>query len=571
MPTFVITAPDGKRFRVSGEGTKEEALSHFQSQYQSESKPEAPPDPSAGGGTLRPFGIDTGIQTPEWLDRSLAGAGKAFSDVGRGLSQFNDSGLARLGVISPQVREMQLQGRAQQEAEIAQRDKPLMDTTAGKVGNFAGNVAIAAPTAFVPGANTYTGAATVGAGLGLLQPTATPEQGATNAAIGGGLGLAGQYGGNKLANWAGSRLANRSTQSASAQAQNSVRDQTLREAIDAGYTVPPATTNPSAKNVALESMAGKAATQSLASTKNQKVTNRLIRADLGLADDAPLTRETLKGVRTEAGKVYQAIEQSGDIITDQKYLDDIVDLVGGDTEISKAFPGAKVTADKEVVDLADTLLQEKFSAKSALEYAKRLRSQSKNNFKTAYASGGNAEKLELARAQWEAAGALEDAIGRNLAKQGNGQLAEQFQNARVTIAKSYSAEAALNEGTGNIVANRLVGQLRKGKPMAGGFEKVAKFASLAPKAMAEPTQSGGVSALSAAIAAGGLGMGQPALLAIPAGRVITKHALLSRAAQRKLAVPNYLPSRTGSAALQATRGLGQVAAPLGISAYAAEQ
>lgn len=84
---------------------------------------------------------------------------------------------------------------------------------------------------------------------------------------------------------------------ATQQSQNSVRDATLREALEAGYSVPPATTNPSAKNVALESVAGKAATQSLASSKNQQVTNRLIRQDLGLADDVPLTPETLKSVR----------------------------------------------------------------------------------------------------------------------------------------------------------------------------------------------------------------------------------------------------------------------------------
>lgn len=583
MATYLITAPDGRKFRVSGDGSKEEALAHFQSQYKPQAEPEPAPDPSEGGGTLRVGPWDTGIKTSQGVDRFLSGAGKAFSDVGRGLGQLNDTIGARAGGILPipgmpmhaglpaEAREAQLQQRASQEAEIAERDAPLMATGAGKGGNLTGNIASAIPTAFVPGVNTYTGAALTGAGLGLMQPTATPEQGATNTAIGAGLGLGGQYVGNKVGGWAQRKLAERAARAATQQSQNSVRDATLREALDAGYSVPPATTNPSAKNAALESVAGKAATQSLASSKNQQVTNRLIRQDLGLADDVPLTPEALKTVRTQAGTVYRAIEESGDIVADQKYLDDIVDLVGGNNEISKSFPGAKVTADKEVLDLADTLLQEKFTAKAAVEYAKRLRSQAKTNFKSAYASGGNAEKLELARAQWDAAGAIEDAIGRNLAQQGRGQLAEQFQQARVLIAKSHSAEAALNEGTGNIVASRLVNQLRRGKPMTGGFEKVAKFASLAPKATAEPTQSGGVSALSAAIAAGGLGMGQPGLLAIPAGRVLTKHAILSRAMQRRMALPNYTPGRTGTALLQGGQGLGRIAAPAASSIYATEQ
>lgn len=33
MPTFLITAPDGRKFQVSGNGTKEEALAHIQQQY----------------------------------------------------------------------------------------------------------------------------------------------------------------------------------------------------------------------------------------------------------------------------------------------------------------------------------------------------------------------------------------------------------------------------------------------------------------------------------------------------------------------------------------------------------
>lgn len=562
MPTYLITAPDGRRFKVSGEGSKEEALAQIQARYsepQQLQRQEPAPSPMEG---------------MSMLDRGLAGMGKAFSDTGRGLRQLsteagNMMGLGRL--MPANFGDAEVQRQRDEQAETSRLDSPLMASGGGKVGNFAGNLAIAAPSAFAPAANTLLGAGMMGAGLGAIQPTESGQDRLANIGLGAAFGAGGQYLGSKAANWAGNKLAQRSARAATEQAQNAGRDQVVREAIEAGYAVPPATHNPTARNVALESIAGKAATQSAASVKNQKVTNSLIRADLGIPDDVPLSRSALKQVRTAAGKAYQAIEQSGDVIADQQYLDDIVDLVGGNSDVSKAFPGAKVSADKDVIDLADTLLQDKFTAKAAVEYAKRLRSQSKENFRSAYASGGAAEKLQLARAQWDAAGALEDAIERNLAAKGQQALVQNFRQARQLIAKSHSAEAALNEGTGNIVAGKLVTQLKKGKPLSGGFEQVAKFASTAPKATAEPTQSGGVSALSAMIAAGGIGLGQPGIVAIPVARVLTKHALLSRQLQRGMAIPSYRPGLSGTAALQATRGLGRIAAPAGASANATKK
>lgn len=131
------------------------------------SAPEAPPDPSAGGGTLQFGPLDTGIKTPEWLDRSLAGAGKAMVDLGRGAGQL-------VGAVSRQDIE-----------DSRKIDAPLMNTTAGKVGNFAGNVAMLAPTALIPGANTVTGGATIGALTGLLQPSASTEETQLNVGLGG--------------------------------------------------------------------------------------------------------------------------------------------------------------------------------------------------------------------------------------------------------------------------------------------------------------------------------------------------------------------------------------------------
>lgn len=105
-----------------------------------------------------------GMSTGEKL---LAGAGKAFVDIGRGAGQI-------LGLVSDA-----------DVAEARRLDAPLMETGAGKVGNIGGNIAAAIPSMFIPGAASVTGGAAIGAGLGALQPTTQGESRTVNAAIGG--------------------------------------------------------------------------------------------------------------------------------------------------------------------------------------------------------------------------------------------------------------------------------------------------------------------------------------------------------------------------------------------------
>jgi hypothetical protein len=78
--------------------------------------------------------------------------------------------------------------------EQNRRDAALMQRPAGIAGNVLGNVAMTAPLAMIPGANTVAGATLIGAGLGALQPTG--EEGLNrermqNTAVGGAGGFLG--------------------------------------------------------------------------------------------------------------------------------------------------------------------------------------------------------------------------------------------------------------------------------------------------------------------------------------------------------------------------------------------
>jgi len=164
MPTFVVTAPDGKEYDVDAPkgATQEQALAYFKQNW----KPSQPEriDPTEGMSGTEKF---------------LAGAGKAFYDVGRGAGQ------ALRGVLPEQLAN-RLDLPTQSDIDAAKRrDEALMRTGAGVAGNITGNIAATAPAMFIPGVNTVAGGAAVGAGLGAIQPVASGESREANAVIGG--------------------------------------------------------------------------------------------------------------------------------------------------------------------------------------------------------------------------------------------------------------------------------------------------------------------------------------------------------------------------------------------------
>lgn len=135
-----------------------------------------PQSDPAEGATLNIAGFDTGIGISPSVARGLAGAGKAFMDAGRGL-----------GLVDS----------ADEGTKAA--EKRLMDTTAGKVGNFAGSAAILAPTALIPGANTVGGAAIIGGVSNALLNEGDLSERLKSGAIGAVAGAGGQAAMNGIA------------------------------------------------------------------------------------------------------------------------------------------------------------------------------------------------------------------------------------------------------------------------------------------------------------------------------------------------------------------------------------
>lgn len=480
----------------------------------------------------------------------LAGAGKAFVDLGRGAGQL-------LGIES-----------RQDVADARARDAPLMATKSGKAGDVVGSVAATVPALAIPGANTVAGAGAIGAGLGLLQPSTSTKETLLNTGVGAVAGAAGQAIGGKLAEGANNLMASRAAAAGADESTNAARDTILKASRDAGYVIPPTAVNDSGAATALESVAGKASLRQVAAQKNAQVTNRLIADDLGIQANTPITREALQDVRKTAGKVYGAVADSGKLTTDPQYAADLQSIAQAGTDVESGYPGIGAQANAKVGDLVKSLQQASPDANQAVAAFKFLNDRAKSNFKMAF--NGDPQALELAKAQKGGADAIGDLIERNLQNGDNPDLAQAWRDARVTIAKTYTAEAALKGG--NIDAGNLAKQLQKGKPLSGGFKTVADFADQFGDVAKLPQSGAGVSKLAAAIGGGGavtsLALGHPEIAAVEAGLAAapwaTRKALLSQVGQRAMATPNYAPGALGTTALKsfAVAGrAGQLAGP----------
>lgn len=505
-------------------------------------------------------------------ERLTAGVGRAFVKGGRAIKEAMDVPAQALENVfgtfrpfgMPSAKESAAGTQAaMQEAERI--DRPLMNTTAGKVGDFAGNMAMLLPTAFIPGANTVAGAGAIG---GVTNALLTPG-GVSDRIVAGGLGAAGgaggQFIGQKVAGWAGNKLAQRQAQATAAAEQGAVRDSTLKAAQSAGYVVPPSTTNPSGFNRALESVGGKIATQQEASLRNQQVTNKLAREALGLPKDAPLTKAALESLRKKAGTVYGEIEKTGRIVADKQYGLDLLKLSETADRINIDFPDLPVAGKEAIAKLTTSLSKPEFDASSAIAVIKSLRKSGNDNMSKLVAAA-NPDAAALGKAQLAAAEAVEDQMIRHLESIGRKDLADAFDKARTLIAKTYTVEKALNPDTGNVAARELSKQIKKGKYMTDGLAAAAKFARAFPKAADEVTHSSTVSALDAVTGAGaGLATGNPlAVLGPTVARAGARQTMLSPVYQQLMARPRYAPGMLGSGGLEALQLGGQFGLPLGL-------
>jgi len=468
-------------------------------------KVDAPQDPTEGMSTF---------------DKLAAGAGKAMVDTARGIGQFLPEQFG--GVSREDV------------AEARRLDEPLMNTTAGKVGNLAGNVAMIAPTAMIPGANTVAGASTIGALVGLAQPSTGTRETMTNLALGGAGGAGGQYLANKLPGVVGAWADASKRKAATQTADTAQKFDAARRSNSLGYVIPPADLNPGVTSELLSGLSGKIKTAQVASQRNQNVTNSLVKKAFGIADDAPLDLDALKAIRQAAGNSYEAVSSLGTVQPTAAYASALDDAIKPFTSSAQSFPGRKVPS---VVADIQSLKTDAFDAGDAINTIKVLRNQADKAYLEGDKMAGKAYK--------DAVDALESAIDTHMVSTGApANLLKDYREARKTIAKTYTVQKALNAETGNISAPKLASELAKGKPLSGELKDVANAATAFPKSMQSLKESPkSLSPLDFAVAGGSAAASQNFLPLLSLGaRPAVRNLLLSSMVQKSALNPGFQQS-----------------------------
>jgi hypothetical protein len=215
----------------------------------------------------------------------------------------------------------------------------------------------------------------------------------------------------------------------------------------------------------------------------------------------------------------------------------------------------------DINDLVKAHQSTGFDAGDAVDAIKVLREDAKDAYRAGNSALGGAKKA--------IADAYEGALERAL-PQGSDVL-KNYQAARQNIAKSFTVEDALKEGTGAIDARKLAAALQKGTPLSGELLTAARFANAFPKATQPPSLvagpgvhnmkamfAGGAGATGGALGAAmggpigaaiGSGIGAGGAFVIPAAM---RAQMFSRGAQQSL-IP--AAPRVGASSMQQLAGL----------------
>jgi hypothetical protein len=314
-----------------------------------------------------------------------------------------------------------------------------------------------------------------------------------------------------------------------------MRTLALQKARDAGYVVPPSTTNTTVLNRFLESWGGKTATAQEASLRNQAVTDKLVKSDLGLKATDDVAEGTLAALRQEAANTgYRPVRAVGTIRLDSDYAKALDDIAAPYAKAESAFPGLNKN---DVIQTAASLKQKSVDTDTAVDSIALLRDKAN----TAYRAGDNG----LGKAYKSMAKALEDAVERSLTRRGPDakELLKQYRNARTLIAKTHSAEDALNPELGSFDARKFGQMLDSDKPLSGGMKQAGQASQAFKQATRLLTDSGSVRNTDVILGGGVAALsGNPLPLLYPFSRMAVRDAMLSPWGQGLLATPrpNYV-------------------------------
>lgn len=304
----------------------------------------------------------------------------------------------------------------------------------------------------------------------------------------------------------------------------------------AGYVLRPQNIAPESTQATkiASALPGKIKMQQLASSKNEAVTEGLVRKALGLPEGAPLTRKTLNAVRADAAKAKNAIiQQLPEVVADKVSYAEVQGIIGTNSHAAQMFP--EIMKNTDIKQMVGSLMRQKRAPTDvALKVVQKLREDANANLRAV----GDTGKHALGLAQRQAADAIDDLIERNLAaRMGGNRLVADYRAARQLMAKTYDVQAVTNQ-VGEVNAMGLARLAEKGRPLTGELDTIAQVAANFPKEVQMPSKFGGVEDYSVLDFFGGGGAamtGHPGVATMFLARPFARAGMLSGPMQDLLA------------------------------------
>jgi hypothetical protein len=512
MPVYQVTAPDGRKLRITApEGaTQEQALAYAQQQlgqaggqqgggeskqqkYErllAENEARQPSDP------MHPSNNPTTGMSA--FGKGAAAAGKSLADTWQGIEQIYaavaDKVAPRQRTTADLItgrdpsRSAEVQRQVQRDREL---DAPLMATGAGQVGNIVGQglqMAVPVPAAAALKATSWAGkgapylAAATRAGIfGALQPAANGESRAGRAAQSAMLGVAGQG----IASASGA-LARGAARRLDPYARN-LAGKAQQLGIKLG--VPSMSENPLIRTAASQmerlpfSGAGKRFRQ------NQEAVNRAVGREIGIPNAKRITPDIFADAKTRIGGEFNRLASRNTLDLNTQHIADVrsvVDEAGrlGGKDLGEQLRNwandliSRVDASGKIPGAAYKSFDSKIGKAMAsggekAHYLGQLREVVRDAMDSSI-SASDRQAWKLARQQWAALKTVEPLV----AKSANGNIPPSQLMGRVTADGAGKSRMAAGGG-GNLGDLARIGQrFLKDAPNSGTADRMMVNAAI---------------------------------------------------------------------------------------------
>jgi len=279
-------------------------------------------------------------------------------------------------------------------------------------------------------------------------------------------------------------------------AANSVKNATMRKAVESGYRIPPSELAQSAPAKAameiLEGAGGKVAMQQTASILNNKTLVNAVRKDIGIPGEGQISAEELADAKQPHFDVYD--------------------------EAGNVSPRAQ-------------------AAKEAWRKANYEEKRQRNY----YRRSGDPKAEDAADAAKADASAQMQTIESEAVAAGKPDLVQRLRDARVALGKIGTVERALNETTGEVSASSLKSAKDAGVPLQGGMLQGANLSKAFKNKLTQPgVIQPGVSKLDAVLGAAAAIAKGPKGVALTGIPYAVRRTLLSKPVQKMMAPPEKI-------------------------------